>query len=273
MGASSSTSTTQLSLTDPKLCHSFLVGTCPHDLFTNTKQDLGPCPRVHSPALKDEYLSNPKAHPSFEFDYLRDLNKYIDECNRRIDSAQRRLEKTPDEIKQTNGLLKQINDLAESIKTGLLEIEVLGTSGMVSRALEEHVRIRAAILTKQEHEAKLKALSDTSGPSGHQKLQVCDVCGAYLSRLDNDRRLADHFYGKMHLGYAQMRREAEKLQKELKGRAPPPRDDYGDRDRGYGGGGYDDGGWGGRGGGFRGGRGGGFRGGRGRGGGGYRGGW
>ena len=35
-------------------------------------------------------------------------------------------------------------------------------------------------------------------PSGAQsKLQVCDVCGAYLSRLDNDRRLADHFAGKV----------------------------------------------------------------------------
>lgn len=42
------------------------------------------------------------------------------------------------------------------------------------------------------------------------------MCGAYLSRLDNDRRLADHFYGKMHLGYAQMRKTWEGLQKELK---------------------------------------------------------
>ncbi|OBT74720.1 hypothetical protein VF21_06659 [Pseudogymnoascus sp. 05NY08] len=272
MGASSSTRSAQLSITDPKLCRSYLVGTCPHDLFTNTKQDLGPCPKVHSEPLKEEYLAAPSKY-SFEFDYLRDLQKYIDDCNRRIDTAQRRLEKTPDEIRQTNALLKQISDLAASIQTGLLEIEVLGSSGLVSRALDEHVRIRAALLTKSEHEAKLKALSDTSGPSGHQKLQVCDVCGAYLSRLDNDRRLADHFYGKMHLGYAQMRREAEKLQKELKGRQPPPRAED-DRDKGYGGG-YDDGGWGGRGGGFGGrggGRGGGFRGGRGRGGFG-RGGW
>ncbi|KFY41346.1 hypothetical protein V495_04966 [Pseudogymnoascus sp. VKM F-4514 (FW-929)] len=272
MGASASTRSAQLSITDPKLCRSYLVGTCPHDLFTNTKQDLGPCPKVHSEPLKEEYLAAPSKY-SFEFDYLRDLQKYIDDCNRRIDTAQRRLEKTPDEIRQTNALLKQISDLAASIQTGLLEIEVLGSSGMVSRALDEHVRIRAALLTKSEHEAKLKALSDTSGPSGHQKLQVCDVCGAYLSRLDNDRRLADHFYGKMHLGYAQMRKEAEKLQKELKGRQPPPRAED-DRDRGYGGG-FDDGGWGGRGGGFGGrggGRGGGFRGGRMRGGFG-RGGW
>ncbi|KAK5125577.1 splicing factor, partial [Cryomyces antarcticus] len=100
------------------------------------------------------------------------------------------------------------------------------------------------------------------------KLQVCDVCGAYLSRLDNDRRLADHFYGKMHLGYAQMRKTWEQLQKELKSRPPPLRDEAANGPggpRGYDDAGYGDRGYGGRGG-FRGGgggfggRGGGFRG-------------
>ena len=70
---------------------------------------------------------------------------------------------------------------------------------------------------------ELQQLTDTSGASGHQKLRVCDVCGAYLSVLDSDRRLADHFGGKvrftirvycdfsvtlpakMHLGYHELR--------------------------------------------------------------------
>lgn len=157
--------------------------------------------------------------------------------------------------------LKQIADLTHSINTGLLEITILGESSSVSLACTEHHKIRVAKATKEEKERELKSLSDTSGPSGHQKLQVCDVCGAYLSRLDNDRRLADHFYGKMHLGYAQMRRTWEGLQRDLKGRAPPVREEDRPReDNGWG----DRGGYGGRGG-FRGG-GGGFRGGfRGRG--------
>ena len=44
---------------------------------------------------------------------------------------------------------------------------------------------------------ELQQLTDTSGASGHQKLRVCDICGAYLSVLDSDRRLADHFGGKV----------------------------------------------------------------------------
>ena len=106
MGAGASSRHAQLSLSDPKVCRSFLVGTCPHDLFTNTKQDLGPCPKVHSEPLKSEYeASAEKGKLGFEYDYMRDMQKYIDECNRRIDAAQRRLEKTPDEIRQTNDLV------------------------------------------------------------------------------------------------------------------------------------------------------------------------
>jgi DNA repair exonuclease SbcCD ATPase subunit len=275
MGAGASSRSSQLSITDPKVCRSFLAGTCPHDLFTNTKQDLGPCPKVHSEPLKTEHESasqSEKQKWGFEYDYMRDLQKYIDECNRRIDVAQRRLEKTPDEIRQTNALLKQISDLSKSVETGLMEIQVLGEQSEVSRAYEEFFRIRTAMQSKADKERELKALSDTSGPSGHQKLQVCDVCGAYLSRLDNDRRLADHFYGKMHLGYAQMRKTYEAFPKELRTRNRPMHDDGENSPGPRGGydGGYNDGGFGGRGlGGRGGGRGGGFRG-RGRG---LRGGW
>ena len=102
------------------------------------------------------------------------------------------------------------------------------------------------------------------------KLQVCDVCGAYLSRLDNDRRLADHFFGKMHLGYAQMRKTYDAFPKDIRPRRPhmgnANDEEMGGVPTGPGGGYGNDGGWGkgmrgprsggGGGGGFRGGRGG-----------------
>ncbi|CAL9104191.1 unnamed protein product [Musa textilis] len=47
-----------------------------------------------------------------------------------------------------------------------------------------------------------------------QKLRVCDICGAFLSVYDNDRRLADHFGGKLHLGYMQIREKLAELQEE-----------------------------------------------------------
>lgn len=270
MGGGIARANTQLSLTDPKVCRSYIAGHCPHDLFTNTKQDLGPCSKHHSEALKAEYeaLSDAeKKKLGFDYDYMRDLAKYIDDCDRRIASAQRRLEKTPEEIRQTNELLKQIADLNDSIACGTVEVEILGFElNEVGRAYEDFFKIKQLQAQKAEKERELKALSDTSGPSGHQKLQVCDVCGAYLSRLDNDRRLADHFFGKMHLGYAQMRKTYEAFPKEMRHRRPMQmssvnEEEMGGVPTGPGGGGY-----GGRGprGGYHGGRGG--RGGR-------RGGW
>ncbi|KAF1953789.1 U1 snRNP-associated protein Usp106 [Byssothecium circinans] len=219
----------QLKIDDPKVCRSYLVGNCPHDLFTNTKQDFGPCPKAHNEALKQEYQAaseQDKERWGFEFDYLRDMQKYVSDCDRRIEGAQRRLEKTPEEIRQTNVYLSQINELSKSIEAGLHEIQIMGEEGMVNMAVQEMYKVQVKQTEKAEAERNLRNLSDTGGPSGHQKLQVCDVCGAYLSRLDNDRRLADHFYGKMHLGYAQMRKSYEELQKNLKGRPPPSRDTY-----------------------------------------------
>ncbi|KAF2472555.1 LUC7-domain-containing protein [Lindgomyces ingoldianus] len=259
----------QIEITDPKACHSYIVGNCPHDLFTNTRQDFGPCPKLHSEALKLEYQDaspEQKREWGFEFDYLQDMQRHVFECDRRIDTAQRRLEKTPDEIRQTNQLLKQINELTKTIENGMLEVQILGEVGQVNRAVSEFFIVRQKKQEKEDRERDLKSLADTGGPSGHQKLQVCDVCGAYLSRLDNDRRLADHFYGKMHLGYAQMRKSYNQLKHEVQGRRPPrrhadgPRNDF--EPNGYRGpgGGHGSGGWGGRGA-RRGGRGGPRRGG------------
>lgn len=44
-----------------------------------------------------------------------------------------------------------------------------------------------------------------------QKLRVCEVCSAYLGIHDNDRRLADHFGGKLHLGFITIREKLSEL--------------------------------------------------------------
>ncbi|KAK9450118.1 uncharacterized protein V1518DRAFT_413036 [Limtongia smithiae] len=211
----------EILFTDTRVCKSYLVGTCPHDLFTNTKQDFGPCPKIHSEAHKAEYQrerERGREFPQFEYEYTKDLEKYIFDCNRRIDAAQRRLERTPDEIAQTTALLKAIDEINEGIDASVMEISILGPLSLLQRALTELHAIKVLRHEREAKERDLRNLNDNMGPSGHQKLQVCDVCGAYLSRLDNDRRLADHFAGKMHLGYAQMRAAYKELQQQIQAR-------------------------------------------------------
>ncbi|KAH7086666.1 hypothetical protein BKA62DRAFT_777876 [Auriculariales sp. MPI-PUGE-AT-0066] len=49
---------------DERACRNFLCGTCPHILFTNTKMDLGICPKSHTERLKTEYLAAVAANPN-----------------------------------------------------------------------------------------------------------------------------------------------------------------------------------------------------------------
>lgn len=39
-----------------QFCRFYLSGLCPHDLFSNTKSDLGPCDKEHNDKMKEMYV-------------------------------------------------------------------------------------------------------------------------------------------------------------------------------------------------------------------------
>ncbi|THH13946.1 hypothetical protein EW146_g6345 [Bondarzewia mesenterica] len=232
---------------DDKVCRNFLCGTCPHTLFTNTKMDLGACPKSHTERLKTEFLAEREASPNdpiflrFQTEYESNIFAFVDECDRRIRTAQRRLEKTPEENAKTTNLMREIAEIELAIQGGTEKIETLGEQGKVEESMKEMAAIEALKSEKGEKERELQQLTDTSGASGHQKLRVCDVCGAYLSVLDSDRRLADHFGGKvcirssrsvglsspslssqMHLGYHELRNMLLKFKEDREKRKSQP---------------------------------------------------
>ncbi|KZV73453.1 putative U1 snRNP protein [Peniophora sp. CONT] len=241
---------------DEKVCRNFLCGTCPHTLFTNTKMDLGACPKSHTERLKTEFDAarakdpNDELFKRFQTEYENNIFSFVDECDRRIRTAQRRLEKTPEENAKTTNLMREIAEIELAIQGGTEKIETLGEQGKVDESMREMQAIEALKSEKSEKERELQQLTETSGASGHQKLRVCDVCGAYLSVLDSDRRLADHFGGKMHLGYHELRKmlvvfKEERAKRQASGGGggggggeAPRGGDYRDRERGYGDRGY-----------------------------------
>ncbi|KAH6758095.1 LUC7 related protein [Perilla frutescens var. hirtella] len=106
--------------------------------------------------------------------------------------------------------------IQEMINEKLKKAEELGEQGMIDeaqKALEE-----AEALKKLP--ARQEPLMDSSKYTAadvritDQKLRVCDICGAFLSVYDSDRRLADHFGGKLHLGYMLIREKLAELQEE-----------------------------------------------------------
>jgi len=118
--------------------------------------------------------------------------------------------------------MREIAEIELAIQGGTEKIEQLGEQGKVDESMHEMAAIEALKSEKADKERDLQQLTDTSGASGHQKLRVCDVCGAYLSVLDSDRRLADHFGGKMHLGYHELRNMLAKFKEEREKRKMGP---------------------------------------------------
>ncbi|MQM08899.1 hypothetical protein Taro_041757, partial [Colocasia esculenta] len=295
---------------DRDVCRLLLAGLCPHDLFQLTKMDLGPCPKVHSLALRKEY-EEAKAKGVHNFDReLEDLiEKLIVECERKIQRALKRLSdedakaavaisvsevtqspevselskqikeklkevdaldlegKSDDKIrvmevveelrtkradKQSILLLDAFNKDRASLPQPLLnppalapvpapappdprtqelineklkKAEALGEQGMVDEAqklMEEAEALRKLgprqdpVLDSSKYTAVDVRIVSSYPFMTDQKLRLCDICGAFLSVYDNDRRLADHFGGKLHLGYMQIREKLMELQEERK---------------------------------------------------------
>ncbi|KAJ3215735.1 splicing factor [Dinochytrium kinnereticum] len=198
---------------DPEVCRDYLCGLCPHDLFTNTKVDLGPCPKKHMEKLKKEYEEAVarRDHYGFEDEWMRSLAAFCTDCDRKVDHARRRLEKTPEDAKLAQ-FMKELDDLTKEISVLTALVEKLGEEGNVDESLESLRQVEKLQETKLEKEKELKTLVG-SDQSQHQKLRVCGICSAYLSIFDSDRRLADHFQGKMHLGFKAVRDKLEELQK------------------------------------------------------------
>ncbi|OMP05971.1 hypothetical protein COLO4_08422 [Corchorus olitorius] len=107
-------------------------------------------------------------------------------------------------------------DKQEMINEKLKKAEDLGEKGMVDeaqKALEEAEALKK-LPARQEPVLDSSKYTAADVRITDQKLRVCDICGAFLSVYDSDRRLADHFGGKLHLGYMQIRDKLAELQEE-----------------------------------------------------------
>ncbi|XP_042000836.1 putative RNA-binding protein Luc7-like 2 isoform X2 [Salvia splendens] len=104
--------------------------------------------------------------------------------------------------------------IQEMINEKLKKAEELGEQGMVDeaqKALEEAEALKK-LPARQEPVLDSSKYTAADVRITDQKLRVCDICGAFLSVYDSDRRLADHFGGKLHLGYMLIREKLVELQ-------------------------------------------------------------
>jgi len=141
------------------------------------------------------------------------LKSYIKETDQKIEVAKKKLaEKQQDISNEIEEKANGVHELNEKIGKLLAEAEKAGMEGEVGKSQEILKDVEALKEEKRQAEQNYR----NSMPSSllqQQRLRVCEVCSSYLGLHDNDRRLADHFGGKLHLGFIDLRNRLVELEK------------------------------------------------------------
>ncbi|KAI9505849.1 splicing factor [Coemansia spiralis] len=214
--------------TDGNVCKDYLVDFCPNLLFVNTKADLGPCDLVHDDRLRGAYQkSSDRGHLGYEEAFYDKLQRLSQDLQRKVRRALDRITAEADE-RLVNPHREEKEEKAiildERIKQSLKQVQDLGEQGKVIEALKlynQTDRLKSELAT-------LKQRIDSINPmfKNEKKLEVCDVCGAFLVPNDASKRLDAHKEGKQHQGYIRIQKALE----EYKQRSGSARDSYrGDR--------------------------------------------
>ncbi|XP_007542712.1 putative RNA-binding protein Luc7-like 1 [Poecilia latipinna] len=204
----------RVKFTDERVCKSHLLNCCPHDILSGTRMDLGECTKIHDLALRADYeIASKERDLFFELDAVDHLETFIADCDRRTELAKKRLAETQEEISaEVAAKAEKVHELNEEIGKLLAKAEQLGAEGNVDEAQKVLQEVEKVRTRKKDAEEEYRNSMPASSFQ-QQKLRVCEVCSAYLGLHDNDRRLADHFGGKLHLGFIQIREKLDQLKK------------------------------------------------------------
>lgn len=178
----------------------YLCGFCPHDLFVNTKADLGPCENIHEEALRQEYTRSPLYQSlGYEISFAQRLRRIKGELDATIRKRELTLKQnTCLESTQAAAapLLEKISCLQEHIDEKSTQANNLGNEGKIEEACALMAEIEKIEEEKKNHEELIIGLQNES----EKKQRVCDICGAFLIKGDPHHRLEEHLKGKLHSG-------------------------------------------------------------------------
>merc|ERR1719415_507795 len=174
--------------------------------------DLGECPKIHDLALRADYQAAANGRDYFyDVEATDHLNAFIQDCDRRTELAKKRLAETQEELSaEVTSKAEKVHALAESIGKKLAQAEQAGAEGKVDESIKLMEEVEQTRKKKADAEQEYRNSMPASSYQ-QQKLRVCEVCSAYLGIHDNDRRLADHFGGKLHLGFIKIREKLDGL--------------------------------------------------------------
>uniref|UniRef100_A0ACD5U7R9 Uncharacterized protein n=4 Tax=Avena sativa TaxID=4498 RepID=A0ACD5U7R9_AVESA len=191
---------------DPDVCGPFMVRFCPHDLFVNTKSNLGPCLKIHDSKLKESFESSPR-HDAylrrFETELAQQCEKLVTDLDRKIRRGRDRLSQdtiVPPPVPGKTS--EQLAVLEEKIKKLLEQIEELGEACKVDEA---EALMRKVDLLNAEKAALTNQADQKMLMLQEKKMELCEICGSFLVSDDVLERTQSHLTGKQHIGYGLVR--------------------------------------------------------------------
>jgi hypothetical protein len=228
-----------LNYKDTDVCKFFLADFCPHEMFTNTKADLGPCNLIHDETLRVVYRqSKDCGRLGYERQLYNFVLKLYDDMRRRIQRNKERLALTQGDAvdpASKESITQRMQELDKEIAEYLAEAEQHGAIGSIEKS-QECIQ-KAESLTEERDNLK-KTLSGTftrPGETGAKPMEVCETCGCFLIIGDVQQRIEEHMTGKQHLGFARIADTIKELEERFKkdddSRRRDPGRSRGSRDR------------------------------------------
>ena len=198
---------------DPDVCKFFLIGFCPHELFTYVKSsNIGECHYRHDQQFKINFESDPNRE-NYQIKYEEDLISFLEsitsELDIKIKRCLERIEMPPPEQVLNKDTQIELENLDKEITEKISEAEHLGEMGLIEQSEKlmkeiEQIKIQRNLLTNtKEHVAIYK----------DRQMKVCEICGALQSAIDNEKRIQTHKEGKIHSAYLKIRQYLDLLRK------------------------------------------------------------
>lgn len=191
-----------------------MVSFCPHELFPNTRFEMGHCDKRHDEFFKKQFflLTDDDRLP-FELKYIDEtitaFRKQISLIDVKIQRALAKNENVASKYDRIPAEYQEkIDSLESEIKRLLQQAEYLGDAGKI----EESERVNEEVQKLRRAKEDLVTLAENPTMVAKQ-MKVCEVCGAMQATNDTEKRNQTHLEGKVHTGFLKLRAELAKLER------------------------------------------------------------
>ncbi|KAG9396092.1 Luc7-related [Carpediemonas membranifera] len=203
---------------DHRVCKNYLCGLCPNEQLRNTRMDIGDCGKVHSDRLRAQFEAvsddNPdKRHTQGSFMYhLYCLRRKCDDrinkqLSDRVEKALKVEFKAADvaKLEEADRAITEARQVLEAARR-----QELPEADIEARRLDHEQAQKSRQAIENDAITNVQAELNDEGVIYDRdlahKIRVCSTCSAMMSVADTQRRLADHYAGRMHRCFEEIRR-------------------------------------------------------------------